>query len=184
MRCVPDFISDEKGSTAVEFGLVGLLFIAILVGTMTVAQILYFGQKLDYATEQASRQVLIGTTQQQTAPASLASFTQALCGHLPTAMSCSDVIVNLYVVPAVKPGYYAYAKSDMTGLTLPPLTPGSGQFSLGTRGDYQYLQVIYPVTLLPPFVTGWLDATTTYKGKAAYLLISTAAFRVEQYQSP
>lgn len=181
MRCVPDFIRDEKGSTAVEFGLVGLLFITILVGTMTVAQILYFGQKLDYATEQASRQVLIGTTQ-QTATASLASFTQALCGYLPAAMSCSDVIVNLYKVSPGNPGYYAYAKSDMSGLTLPVLTPGSGQFTLGTRGDYQYLQVIYPITLLPPFVTGWLDATTTYKGKAAYLLISTAAFRVEQYE--
>ncbi|AWN52953.1 TadE/TadG family type IV pilus assembly protein [Methylobacterium sp. 17Sr1-1] len=180
MRCVRDLIRDEKGATAVEFGLVGLLFIAILVGTMTVAQILYFGQKLDYATEQASRQVLIGTTQ-RTSTASLASFTQALCGFLPAAMSCSDVIVNLYVVPAANPGYYAYAKSDMSGLALPVLTPGSGQFSLGNRGDYQYLQVIYPITLLPPFVTGWLDATTTYKGKAAYLLISTAAFRVEQY---
>lgn len=187
MRCVPSFIRDEKGSTAVEFGLVGLLFIATLVGTMTMAQILYFGQKLDYATEQASRQVLIGTTQKQQSsnpatPASLASFTQALCGYLSAAMSCSDVIVNLYKVPKEKPGYYAYAKSDMSGLTLPVLTPGSGQFSLGNRGDYQYLQVIYPVTLLPPFMTGWLDATTTYKGKAAYLLISTAAFRVEQYE--
>ena len=183
MQCAPDFIRDEKGSTAVEFGLVGLLFIATLVGTMTVAQILYLGQKLDYATEQASRQVLIGTTQ-QTSTASLASFTQALCGYLPAAMSCSDVIVNLYKVSPGNPGYYAYAKSDMSGLALPALTPGSGQFTLGTRGEYQYLQVIYPITLLPPFVTGWLDATTTYKGKAAYLLISTAAFRVEQYQQP
>ncbi|MGX7706202.1 TadE/TadG family type IV pilus assembly protein [Methylobacterium sp. Gmos1] len=180
MRCVPAFIRDEKGSTAVEFGLVGMLFIAALVGTMIMAQILYFGQKLDYATEQASRQVLIGNPQQQSS-ASLATFTQALCGYLPTAMSCSNVIVNLYVVPEGNPGYYTYAKSDMSGLTVPPLTPGSGQFSLGNRGDYQYLQVVYPITLLPPFMSSWLDGTTSYKGKAAYLLISTAAFRVEQY---
>lgn len=179
---VPEFIRDEKGSTAVEFGLVGMLFIAVLVGTMVVAEILYFGQKLDYATEQASRQILIGNPQQQTSnPATLASFTQALCGYLPAAMSCSDVVVNLYVVPAANPGYYAYAKTDMSGLTVPPLTPGSGQFSLGSRGDYQYLEVIYPITLLPPFMSSWLDGTTTYKGKAAYLAISTAAFRVEQY---
>jgi Flp pilus assembly protein TadG len=182
MRCVPAFIRDDRGSTAVEFGLVGMLFIMALVGTMIVAQILYFGQKLDYATEQASRQVLIGNPQQQTStPASLATFTQALCGYLPAAMSCSDVIVNLYVVPPGNPGYYAYAKSDMSGLSLPALTPGSGQFSLGNRGDYQYLQVIYPITLLPPFMSSWLDGTTTYKGKAAYLVISTAAFRVEQF---
>ncbi|GJD63803.1 TadE/TadG family type IV pilus assembly protein [Methylobacterium frigidaeris] len=182
MRHMLGLIRDEKGSTAVEFALVGMMFIAALVGTMIVAQILYFGQKLDYATEQASRQVLVGTAQkQQTNPVSLASFTRELCGYLPAAMSCGDLIVNLYVVDAGNPGYRAYARNDMSGLALPPLKPGSGQFTLGSQGKYQYLQVIYPVTLLPAFMTGWLDTTTTYKGKAAYLVISTAAFRVEQY---
>lgn len=175
-------IRDEKGSTTVEFALVGLLFIVALLFTMIVAQILYFGQKLDFATEAASRQVIVGTAQKQNPPPTLANFTQVLCGNIPAAMSCSDLVVNLYVVPkAASPGYYAYVKTDRSGLTVPPLTPGSGQFTLGGQGDYQYLQVIYPVTILPSFMTGWLDASATYKGKAAYLVMSTAAFRVEQY---
>jgi Flp pilus assembly protein TadG len=181
MRRVPGLIRDEKGSTTVEFALVGMLFISIILFTMFVAQILYFGQKLDFATEEASRQIIVGNSQKQSPPASLATFTQALCGNLPAAMSCSDVIVNLYVVPRSGAGYYAYAKSDLSGLKLPALTSGTGQFTLGGQGDYQYLQVIYPVTILPSFMTSWLDASATYNGKAAYLITSTAAFRVEQY---
>jgi Flp pilus assembly protein TadG len=180
MRRVPNLIRDETGSTAVEFALVGLLFIATILFTMVVAEILYFNQKLDFAIEQASRQVIVGNTQKQNPPPTLATFTQTLCGLLPSAMSCGDVIVNLYVVTP-SPGYYAYVTSDQSGLKLPALTPGSGQFTLGTQGQYQYLQVIYPVTFLPALLTSWLAPSVTYKGKAAYLLVSTAAFRVEQY---
>lgn len=182
MPCVPSLIRDEKGSTTVEFALVGMMFIAAMLFTMIVAQILYFNQKLDFATEKASRQVIVGSAQKQNTPPTLAKFTEVLCGDLPAAMSCSDVIVNLYRVPKDEPpGYYAFVKSDKSGLNLPALTPGSGQFTLGKQGEYQYLQVIYPVTFLPSFMTAWLDASATYKGKPAYLLISTAAFRVEQF---
>ncbi|SEP48798.1 TadE-like protein [Methylobacterium sp. ap11] len=182
MRHPLGLIRDEKGSTAVEFALVGMMFMSVILFTMVVAEILYFGQKLDFATEQATRQIIVGKAQTQTTPPTLAGFTQSLCAQLPAAMSCSDVIVNLYVVPkATAPGYYAYVKSDQSGLTLPALTPGSGQFTLGSQGDYQYLQVIYPITFLPSFMTAWLDASTMYNGKPAYLIISTAAFRVESY---
>nr|WP_245291927.1 TadE/TadG family type IV pilus assembly protein [Methylobacterium tarhaniae] len=177
---MPGLIRDDKGSTTVEFALVGLMFIATVLFTMTVAQILYFNQQLDFATDQAARQVIIGNAQRQNPPPTLANFTQALCHHLPPAMSCGDLIVNLHVVEPV-PGYYAYVNSDQSGLKIPALTAGSGQFTLGTQGRYQYLQVIYPITFLPSFMTGWLDASATYKGKPAYLVISTAAFRVEQY---
>ncbi|WP_281041289.1 TadE/TadG family type IV pilus assembly protein [Methylobacterium nonmethylotrophicum] len=180
---MPALLRDRSGSTTVEFAIVGMLFLTTLLFTMVVAQILYFNQKLDYATGRAARDIVIGNAQSQSPPASRAAFTQALCGYLPAAMSCGDVIVNLYVVPkAAQPsGYYTYAKSDMSGLVLPSLTPGSGQFTLGNRGDYQYLQVIYPVTFLPALLSGWLGAGATYNGKAAYLLMSTAAFRVEQF---
>ena len=181
MRRVLDFLRDIKGSAAVEFAIVGSLFITALLFTMVVAQLLYFNQQLDFATEQASRQIIVGRAQSQTPPASLASFTTALCESLPAAMACEDVIVNLYVVPkAGQPsGYYSYVKSDMSGLKLPALA--AGQFNLGTRGDYQYLQVIYPVTFVPALLTEWVGSGTTYKGKAAYLLVSTAAFRNEQF---
>ncbi|TNC15265.1 pilus assembly protein [Methylobacterium terricola] len=180
MRSLPNLIRDEKGSTTVEFALVGMMFIATLLFTMVVAEIMYFNQKLDYAIEQASRQVIVGNAQKMNPQPTLATFTQALCALLPPAVSCGDLIVNLYVVDPGS-GYYGYVKSDQSGLKLPALTPGNGQFTLGTQGQYQYLQVIYPITFLPSALTSWLDASVTYKDKPAYLLISTAAFRVEQY---
>ncbi|GJE58420.1 hypothetical protein MPOCJGCO_0501 [Methylobacterium trifolii] len=155
-----------------------------LLFILVTAAILYINQVLDYATTRASRQIMTGSTQSQATPATLSSFTQSLCSYLPAVISCSNVVVNLYVVPkAVQPsGYYGYVKSDMSGLVVPALTPGSGQFNLGTRGDYQYLQVIYPITFLPSAFAPMLSGGLTYNGKAAYLAISTVAFRNEQYQ--
>ena len=75
MRHPLGLIRDEKGSTAVEFALVGMMFMAVILFTMVVAEILYFGQKLDFATEQASRQVIVGKAQQQ---ATLKAMTAAL----------------------------------------------------------------------------------------------------------
>ncbi len=91
--------------------------------------------------------------------------------------------MNLYKIPqAVQPaGYYSYVKSDMSGLKIPALTPGTGTFDLGTQGDFQYLQVIYPITFLPSGFASILSGGATFNGQAAYLAIATAAFRNEQY---
>ncbi|MCF4126854.1 TadE/TadG family type IV pilus assembly protein [Methylobacterium sp. SyP6R] len=171
-------LRDDKGSTTVEFALVGLMFIMALLFTMGVAQTLYYNQKLDFAVEKAARDIIVGNSQKSNPPPTLAAFTQTLCAILPSSISCDDLIVNLYVVNG---SYYSYVNSDQSGLSIPNLTPGSGQFTLGTQGQYQYLQVIYPVTFLPSFVTNLIASQATYKGQPAYLMISTAAFRVEQY---
>lgn len=178
MRHTLRLLREDKGSTTVEFALVGLMFIVALLFTLAVAQILYYGQRLDFAVEKAARDIIVGNSQKMNPPPTLATFTQTLCATLPSTISCDDIIVNLYVVTG---SYYTYVKADQSGLAIPPLTPGSGQFTLGTQGQYQYLQVIYPVTFLPSVVADLIATTATYKGKPAYLMISTAAFRVERY---
>ena len=64
---------------------------------------------------------------------------------------------------------------------IPPLDNGATSFSTGARGSYEYLQVIYPITFLPSLVSDILSNGQVYKGNPAYLAISTAAFRNEQY---
>ena len=183
MRRMLGLLRDDKGSTTVEFALVGLMFIVALLFTMGLAQILYYNQKMDLAVAKAARMIIIGNAQnevhKENIPPELAAehTKQALCLDLPSTVSCDDLIINLYVVDS----YYKYINSDQSGLAIPALTPGIGQFTLGTQGEYQYLQVIYPITFLPSFVTDLIATQATYKGKPAYLLISTAAFRVEQY---
>ncbi|MBD8907231.1 TadE/TadG family type IV pilus assembly protein [Methylorubrum zatmanii] len=183
MRQISGYVKDERGATTVEFALIGATFLLTMMFAMATALVLYINQVLDTATTRAARQILTGSLQSQSTPPTLASFKQSLCAYLPATMSCNDVIVNLYIVPeAAQPsGYYTYVKADLSGLALPDVNTGSGQFNLGVRGAYQYLQVIYPITFLPRIVSSWLSGGATYNGKPAYLAVSAAAFRNEQY---
>ena len=183
MRRHRNYINNEEGSTAVEFALVGTAFILTLLFVLGSALVFYMNQALDNATARASRKILIGDLQTQSKAATLAGFKDSVCGYLSAAFSCDNVIVNLYVVPkAAQPsGYYAFVNKDQTGVIVPNLAAGTGQFGLGSRGDYQYLQVIYPITFLPPQISSWLSGGATFNGKPAYLAISSAAFRNEQY---
>ncbi|WP_342162350.1 TadE/TadG family type IV pilus assembly protein [Methylobacterium sp. SD21] len=181
MTRLRNFLGDRRGAAAVEFALVGTLFIMTTLFVMLVGAILYITQAIDYATNAAARDILTGAAQVSSVTAS--SFTQSLCGRLPPGIKCANLVVNLYKIPqAVQPaGYYSYVKADMSGLKIPALTPGTGTFDLGTQGDFQYLQVIYPITFLPSGFASILSGGATFNGQAAYLAIATAAFRNEQY---
>ena len=176
-----DFLGDRRGAAAVEFALVGTLFIMTTLFVMLVGTILYITQAVDYATSAAARDILTGTAQANAVTAG--TFTQSLCTRLPPGIKCANLVVNLYkIAEASQPaGYYSYVKSDTSGLTIPALTPGTGTFDLGGQGDYQYLQVIYPVTFLPSGFAAMLSGGATFNGQPAYLAIATAAFRNEQY---
>ncbi|MDP4002063.1 TadE/TadG family type IV pilus assembly protein [Methylobacterium sp. NEAU K] len=181
MLSLRTYVHDRGGAAAVEFALVAVLAIMSILFIMTVATILFLNQALDYATTRAARQILTGAA--QGGALDQASFKASLCGYLPAALKCSNLVVNLYVVtPGTSPsGYYAYVKSDVSGLLIPSLTPSSGQYTLGTRGQYQYLLVIYPITFLPSAFASILGGGATYNGAPAYLTISTAAFRNELF---
>ncbi|MCJ2084071.1 TadE/TadG family type IV pilus assembly protein [Methylobacterium sp. J-090] len=175
------YLYDDRGAVAVEFAIVSLVAILVIVFTLSAGLVLYLNQALDYATAQASRQIITGSAQATSLNSS--NFRTSLCGYLPKAMICDNVVINLYVVPkaAGPAGYYAFANADMSGLAIPDLSSGSGRYTLGIRGDFQYLQVIYPITLPPAAIMSWLSGRATYKGVPAYLAVSTAAFRNEQF---
>lgn len=180
MRTIASCMGCRRGGTAVEFALVAPMLLMTIVFVMTTGLELFINQGLDYATAQAARGIMTGADQGSSM--SQSTLTSAICSKLPVVINCADLIVNLYIVPRSNfpGGYYTFVKSDYSGLILPALTPGSGQFSMGIQGDYQYLQVIYPITLLPPFMAN-LFGGTQYKGSAAYLAISSAVFRNEKY---
>ena len=66
-------------------------------------------------------------------------------------------------------------------MLIPTLSNGSAKFDVGIQASYVYLQVIYPITFLPRFLAGVLGNGATYNGSPAYLAVSTAAFKNEQY---
>ncbi len=177
MRRMASLFRDDKGSTAVEFALVGLMFLTALLFTMFIAQILYFNQKLDFAVDKASRDIIVGNAQ-KTSPRRPWRRSPR-----PSAAAAVDVLLQRpHRQPVRRERDLLHLRQFRSERSqYPALTPGSGQFTLGTQGQYQYLQVIYPVTFLPSFLTSLIATQATYQGKPAYLIISTAAFRVEQY---
>jgi len=180
-RAIRALSIDRRGAAAVEFALVSSMLICTILFIMMVGLILYMNQALDYATSKAARQVMTGSVQKNGTNQS--DFrTQLLCPYLPTAMSCNNVIVNVQTLAeAAQPGgYYSFVRSDQRGLTIPTLANSGAQYNTGVQQSYVYIQVIYPITFLPGFLANMLGGAT-YNGSPAYLAISTAAFRNEQY---
>ena len=176
MRGPRTFLQAIGGATAVEFALVAPMVLLTIAFIMVVALVMFVNQRLDYATSQAARQVMIGKAQID--GTDQATFKTALCNRLPAVMSCANVVVNLYVVPAVSAGgYYTYLNSNGTGLQIPSPSGGAGQYKLGSAGDHQYLQVTYPIPVLPAAFASMLGGG----GTNSYLAVSTAAFRNEKF---
>ncbi len=185
VRCafgkISGLVSCRRGASAVEFAIVSSMLILTILFVMIVGVILYYNQALDYATNRAARQVMIGAV--QTGSISQTAFQQTVCANLPAAFNCSNVIVNLQTATeAAQPsGYYAFATSNQSGLIIPTLSNTSAQYSPGAQGAYEYLQVIYPITFIPSAFATALGSRATFNGSPAYLAVSTAAFRNEQY---
>ena len=174
------FARNRRASTAVEFALVAMMLIPVILFVMMVGLILYYNQALDYATNKASRQIMVGNVQKSSM--TQAAFQQLVCSYLPAAFQCANVIVNVQTATeASQPGgYYSYVTSNQSGLIIPTLSNSSSQYSPGTGGSYEYVQVIYPITFIPSLFASVLGRAT-YQGSPAYLVVSTAAFRNEQF---
>lgn len=181
MRTKGAMLADVKGASALEFALVAPLCLGLVLFLMTAGLVVYMNLALDYATGKAARALMVGTIQKNAV--SQGDFrTQYVCPYLPAAMSCGDVIVNLYTLTESTGagGYSDYVNLSAGTLNIPTLSNGSASYAVGQQGAYQYLQVLYPATFLPALISKAMG-NATYNGKTAFLTVSTAAFRNEQF---
>ena len=176
------FAGDRRGAAAVEFALVSSALLLTIVFILMLGLVLYLGQALDRATAVASRQIMIGAVQKTNVGQS-AFRTSLLCPALPAAMNCNEVIVNVknLAKAPVANLYYSLVNSAQTGVAIPTLSNGGASYDPGIQGDYIFVEVIYPMTFLPSFMSSIVGASATYNGTPAYLAVSTATFRNEQY---
>lgn len=182
MSKILSYAKDIRGATAIEFAMVSPLLILTILFVMYVGMIEYLNQALDNATMRAARQIMTGYVQKNSV--SQTNFrTQVLCPYLPKALSCNNVIIRIQTVSqGSKPnGYYNFVNSDATALNMPVLNVDSNPYSPGVQQAYVYMQVVYPLTSIPSFLTSLLGQNTNYNGKQSYLLESTAVFKNEQY---
>jgi Flp pilus assembly protein TadG len=82
--------SDERGMTAIEFGMVGLPFFMMLFGIIAVGLFFFTTFTLENAVEDAAR--LIRTGQVQQSGMSAEQFKQEVCSRTPPYMDCEGKI--------------------------------------------------------------------------------------------
>lgn len=107
------FVRDERAVTAIEFGLLGVPFFAIIGAIMETAIVFLSGQVLDSAVQDASR--LIRTGQAGKASYSAASFKKAVCDNLYGLFDCSALKLHTTVVTS-------FGNANFTANPLDPKT--------------------------------------------------------------
>ena len=157
---------DRRGAGAVEFALVGTIFM-VFVGMIFDSGILLFQQAiLDNAVARASR--LIRTGQIQLAGGAVAPFNAQICNDVGTVVDCS--ILQVKVTSAATFAALSTAVvSDGHGVLT-----GTG-FSPGTSGQ----DVVVQVAWNRPYYVVWFGNFVNPGG--TQLMVSTTAFRNELY---
>ncbi len=91
-----DFARDDKGVTAVEFGLLAVPFFTVVLATIQTA-ILFLGmQVLDSAVEDASR--MIKTGRSSSANYTMNDFRTLMCGFTFNIFDCSQIKLKVAVI--------------------------------------------------------------------------------------
>lgn len=97
-----NFGRDDRATTAVEFGLLGIPFFAIIGAILETALVFFAGQVLDSAVQDSSR--LIRTGQAKDAKFDSALFKTEVCSRLYGLFDCSQLKLRTSVVDTFKAG--------------------------------------------------------------------------------
>src|SRR5690606_22770125 len=80
---------DRSGITTVEFAMIATPFLGVLFAIVETALLLFSGQALDTALQDASRRIMTGEA--QGAAMSAEDFRQDVCGRMPALiLNCND----------------------------------------------------------------------------------------------
>ncbi len=159
----------RDGNAAVEFALVAAPFFALLIAILETALVFFAQQVLQTATTQASR--LIMTGQAQSGAMTATQFQQAVCTDAAPLFSCSGIYVNVQTFSSFS------SVSQMNPLSGGNFNSASMNYSIGTQGDIELVQVFYQW----PVLTGPLSFNISNMNGSSRLLVATAVFRNEPY---
>jgi Flp pilus assembly protein TadG len=167
LRSTAKFLRSRDGTSAVEFAIIGLPFLAIIFATLQTAILLMAQEELETAVEKAGRLVLTGQ-----APATQAQFTNDVCASLVAIFNCNNLMVNMQTSDSFSDANPA----------APTLTFGSnGQvtntwsYTPGSPGSIVVLQVMYQW----PVFGSLLGFNLSNLPNGNHLLIATSVFKNE-----
>ncbi len=159
------FVRREEGSSAVEFGLILLPFIAMMFAIMETALVFFAQQTLETAVADSAR--LIMTGQAQNAAWQPADFKRRVCDRIYGLFSCDS---SAFVSSSTSPNVYVNVQTYSTfgGITYTP--PIDNQVVV--------VQLFYQ---WPIFVSLMNLGSLSNMAAHSRLLVATAAFRNEPY---
>ena len=164
------FVSQNKASTTVEFGLLAALFVALIFAILQTAILFFAGQTLETAAATAARLILTG--QAQTQGWTAAQFKSHVCTVITGLFNCqSGVYVNVET----------YSTFAAVGLGM-PISNGTFQssglgYNPGGPGDIVVVRLYYKY---PVYVDLFGFSLSNLTG-GYNLLAATAVFKNEPY---
>jgi Flp pilus assembly protein TadG len=164
------FVRDERGTTAVEFGIIAVPFLALIMATLETALTFFAGQTFDTAVQNAARLIRTGQAQEQGLTAD--TFRTKICGQLGAFLNCSSIYVDVRK-------YATFAAID---LAMPIDTDGNLKkngyvYQPGNGGDIVVVRAYYEW----PVMVNWYGTNTANLADGNHLLAAAAAFRNEPF---
>jgi Flp pilus assembly protein TadG len=174
-RFAARFAQAERGSVAIEFGLIVLPFFTLMFALIELGMVLLAFSSMETATDIAARRIRTGEFQQAIGHSST-DFKNLVCGRMTWLHSqCTS---NLYVDVRTYNDFATLAASQ----PKPAATFGNNAgacFTAGNPTDIVLVRVYFKWQLLTPFLDHMFENMGTGSG---YRLMSVAtAFRNEPY---
>lgn len=164
----------DDGTVAVEFGLLGVPFITMLIGTFELSLFFASSVVMEGATNYAAR--LIRTGQVQTAANPIQVFEDNLCDRVGLMIDCEDVEYEVVPVPgdnfanagALAPTYDAAGNLVSQG------------FDPAGSSDVVLIRVVYRYQFLTPFMSEMIMEEGS--GNNSMRIVSTVVIQNEPYE--
>jgi len=182
LAAIRRFVRREEGSSAVEFGLILLPFIAMMFAIMETALVFFAQQTLETAVADSAR--LIMTGQAQNGAWQPADFKQRVCARIYGLFTCDS---SAFVSSSTSPNVYVNVQTYSTfgGISYTPPLDRNGNldssgfgYNHGGPGDIVVVQLFYQ---WPIFVSLMNLGSLSNMAAHSRLLVATAAFRNEPY---
>lgn len=169
-RLARRFVRQEKGSTAVEFALIALPFLALMFAILETALVFFLGQTLESATSDSAR--LIMTGQAQLAGYDETKFKEAVCDRVAALFDCDG---KIYV--NVKKYSSFSSVSTASPIKDGKLDTDAMGYDPGEPGDIVVVSLYYEW----PIAVSLLGNDLANLG-GSRLLVATSVFRNEPYK--
>ena len=162
------FCADEKGATAVEFGLVAFPFFFLLSAVIEASLFFFAGQMLESAVDRVGRQVRTGQLDASTTQAEMKT---AVCNEASLLFSCSTLMVDVKTA------------ATFSGLGDPPeISDGEldpGDFNFSSLGSAKIMRIT--VTYEWPVFSNYVASHLADLDSGNALLTAISVFRTEAY---